>query len=63
MKKFKYQDQEGEHIITEDEIITQYYPYWCNQMKKVGKGNEISIENCIEDFLTIHWAWEINEAN
>ena len=63
MRKFKFLDQDGEHVITEDEIIIQYYPYWCNQMKKVNKENEISVKNCIKDFITIHWAWEINEVN
>lgn len=59
MRKFKYQDQDAEYIITEEEIINEYYDYWCKQIFRVHKSPMITIENCIEDFLIIHWAYEI----
>lgn len=58
MRIFKYQDQDGEHTITDEEILDSYYPYWKEQMRKVDKENQISPELCIEDFIVIHWAHE-----
>ena len=44
--------------ITDDEIIKEYWNYWCEQMLKVKKGHLISRQNCIEDWVVINWAWE-----
>ena len=57
-----YPGDEGEHIIeelTEDQIIEQYFPYWSEQMAKVGKADMISRELCIEDWCTVHWAIKV----
>lgn len=45
---------------TEDDILEYYWNYWNERMvKKFGYGHElITKENCIEDFVIIHWAWE-----
>ncbi len=64
MKKYKYEhpDKDGntvENFIYEDEIITHYFPVWSKGMKRIGKEDEISHKHCIEDFCTIHGAWEI----
>lgn len=56
---FTYQDQAGQHFISEDTIIEEYFLFWSEQMKKVGKESCISKENCLEDWIVIHWAWEI----
>ncbi len=61
MIKYKYQDPSGEYIITREEILKQYYTWWCEQMRKVNKESEISEEACIQDFIIVHWAWEIKE--
>lgn len=45
-------------IFSDDDIIKMYYEYWCNRMKEVGKESEISEQNCIEDWVVIHWAVE-----
>ena len=60
MREFKYQDPDGIHIITEDEIRTQFFPHWKERMEKIGKGEEATFENCIDDFITVHWA-EVNK--
>lgn len=65
MKYWTYEEpgDDGEvvtHKLSEAEIIEQYYPYWQTQMKKVGKEDLINEANCIEDWVTVHWAWEIN---
>lgn len=53
---WQYQDQEGEHRITEHEIIQQMYAWWAEGMMRVGKPELISPENCIADFVVVHWA-------
>lgn len=45
--------------ITDVEILAQYGPYWRKQMRRVGKDSQINDENCIDDFVTVHWAWEL----
>lgn len=59
MRAFVFQDQDGEHTVTEEGILRTYYPYWCGEMTKVGKFEEISIESCIEDFTVVNWAEEV----
>lgn len=58
MRTFLYADMDGEHTITAADIIKEYFPYWQEQMKKVGKEDMISHERCIEDFCVVHWATE-----
>lgn len=58
MKIYKYTDQAGEHVITEEEILKCYYPWWKNKLESLGREHLISEENCIEDFITVHWATE-----
>lgn len=43
--------------ITESEIREQYWPWWQEQMRKVGKEDQISFEMCVDDFCVVHWAW------
>jgi len=47
---------------SEDEIIEQYYPYWYSKMcKKFGKevvDRDYSKQDCIQDWVVTHWAWE-----
>jgi hypothetical protein len=46
---------------TENDIIRDYFPYWADCMEKVGKFDQISIKNCIEDWIMLNWAWEVKE--
>lgn len=46
-------------VWTEAEIMRDYYPWWCKEMDKAGKNGLISKENCIEDWITVNWAYEI----
>ena len=48
---------------TEKEILDEYWDFWHTAMvKKFGKGHELITEqNCIEDWVVVHWAWEKNE--
>jgi hypothetical protein len=66
MKSYQtcYPNSEGDPIyetLTEDQIIDYYWEYWSGQMRKVGRSEDmITRENCIEDFVIIHWAWEVD---
>jgi hypothetical protein len=45
--------------ITDAEILATYGPDWREAMERVGKAALISDENCIQDFVVVHWAWEV----
>lgn len=45
--------------VSEREILTTYWPYWAQRMRDMGRADLISHENCIADFVTVHWAWEL----
>lgn len=45
------------HTITEAEILSIYWDYWVDQMLKVHKLPMITPQNCIDDFVVVHWAW------
>lgn len=69
MRKFQYNelgkelpDGSIENIvvtITEQEILDQYWDYWFNRMMAVGKPHLTSIDNCLDDWVAVNWAWEI----
>ena len=61
MRYFKYSDQEGDYVISEEQILKEYWDYWRERMEQVGKEDLINPENCIYDFCVIHWAFEIKE--
>lgn len=61
--RYKYQDQEGEHTRTEEQIIAEYYDYWKTRMEQVGKADKISEENCIADWVVVNWAWEDRDTD
>jgi hypothetical protein len=45
---------------TEKEILDEYWDFWYTAMvKKFGKGHELITEqNCIKDWMVVHWAGE-----
>lgn len=50
-------------ILSEDAIYESYWDYWHKQMVMVGKGAVATRERCIEDWVTVHWAWEATPEN
>lgn len=56
---FKYQDPSGEYTISDEEILETYYDHWKGELTRLGRESMISPEACIEDFVAVHWAWEI----
>jgi len=60
MKYYKYCEPWGDKIITEDEILDEYWDEWTFKMTFSGQDERlITPENCIQDFITINWAFEI----
>ncbi len=59
MRSYMYADPGGEYILTEEQIYNEYWDYWCSQMRRVGKEDMISKERCLEDWITVNWAWEV----
>lgn len=59
MRTFRYQDQDGEHEYTEEQILIDYFPYWAKKVREVGREHMISAENCIEDWVAVNWAEEV----
>ncbi len=43
-------------ILTPEEVLAEYWDYWKERMESVGKFELISIENCLEDWVMLHWA-------
>lgn len=42
--------------MTEREILRTFYEYWRGEMVKAGKLDEITPENCIQDWVVVNWA-------
>lgn len=45
-------------IMSDKAILAEYWDYWCERMRSVGKADLINKEDCILDWATIHWASE-----
>lgn len=45
--------------VTEEQILEIYWDYWVDRILEANKDHLICKENCIQDFITINWAWEI----
>ena len=59
-------DKDGGYVkvMSEDEILHQYWPYWYEQMcKKFGKEHvdqNYNSQDCLDDWIVVNWAWESN---
>jgi len=60
IKHYIYFDLDGEHLCSEDEIIKIHFAYWSEKMKSVNKEHLINRKNCIDDFVIVNWAEEID---
>jgi len=67
MRYFCYNEQgdDDENVVvtmSEDEIREEYYPYWyekmCNKFGKQKVDETYCFEDCLDDWLVVHWAWE-----
>ena len=54
----------GQHVVEtwdEDQIIKYYFTYWATKMFESGHGDEISREQCINDWIDVHWATQTDK--
>lgn len=69
MRYYSYNefDSDGGRVVTmsEEEIRKEYWPYWYKKMcAKFGQEHvdaNYSFEECLIDWLTVHWAWEVDK--
>lgn len=45
----------------EDQIIASYFRYWAVKMIESGHGDQVSRERCIDDWIVVHMAGEVDE--
>ena len=43
-------------ILSDKAILAQYLGYWTQRMTQAGKSDQITDENCIQDWAATHWA-------
>jgi len=47
---------------SEEEILKEYWDYWyarmCNKFGKDVVDGTYTSADCIDDWITVHWAWE-----
>lgn len=71
MRYFRYNspigDGSGEDnneviTVSEEDIYRDYYPFWKAEITRVHGAErlaQLSFFECIEDFMVLHWAWEV----
>jgi hypothetical protein len=63
----EYTEDPNGLVITksEEDVRKDYYPHWYDAMcKKFGKDHvdaNYSFEDCLDDWVVVYWAWEIEE--
>jgi hypothetical protein len=40
-------------------IAVMYFPAWKTVMRAQGKASMCSFENCVQDYITVNWGWEL----
>lgn len=51
--------QEYDHweTLSEQEILDEYWDYWCNRMQELCQDPEVlTFQKCIDDWCVVHWA-------
>jgi hypothetical protein len=48
-------------IITEEAILRDFYPLWADTMRERGRLLMATTENCVDDFVIVHWADELDD--
>jgi len=70
MKTYSYNEPEYDDVgnivgnlvytLTEEEIIDSYYVHWSREMCHQRKDHLVTKDNCIDDWVAVNWAWEVN---
>lgn len=61
MKYYKYSDLAGSVMLSRNEVLAEYWDYWKERMSSKYGSDSILIteDNCIKDYMVLHWAEEI----
>jgi len=54
----------GQHVQetwNREQILKFYWTHWNRKMFQSGNSDKVTEDNCIEDWITIHWAEETDE--
>jgi hypothetical protein len=67
LKRYIYTEFDGDDsrdvILTEKEILDYYWKYWSSAQWSAGVDPiDITPEDCIQDFVLVHWAEEYEEV-
>jgi hypothetical protein len=68
MRRFAYNEPSADFsentvvVVTEQDILDQYWDFWSDAMLHVHKSPMITKENCLQDFVVVNWAWELPES-
>lgn len=69
--RWRYVDLDGLHTLTCDQILAKYWNYWQRRIAEAESDpstmaywnkTERTAENCIEDWIVVHWAWPVSEG-
>lgn len=56
--------EHGQHVVetwSQEQILKSYYTYWNKKMFESGNADQVSEENCIQDWIVVHYAYETNQ--
>jgi len=67
LKRYIYTEFDGDDsrdvILTEKEILDYYWKYWSSAQWSAGVDPiDITPEDCVQDFVLVHWAEEYEEV-
>ena len=52
--------------VSDDDILDMYWAWWYSKMcEKFGKevvDRDYTKQDCIDDWVVVHWAWEVTDA-
>jgi hypothetical protein len=60
--QISFPGQFGQHvdeIWSTKQILDSYFPYWTEQMIRVGRGDQVNETDCLDDWIMVHWAVEV----
>jgi len=59
-------DKDCVDTLSESDIIAEYWPFWyvamCNKFGKEHVDANYSEQDCIDDWVVVHWAWESKDG-
>ena len=53
--------QHTQETWSREQILKCYWTSWNRKMFQANKGDEATEDNCIDDWITIHWAIETDQ--